>query len=46
MAYPAIKNITIPEKLPVAQPLKNFPTFYAIQRFITVFTRALHWSLS
>jgi hypothetical protein len=34
------------EKLPVAQPLKNFPTFYGTRRFITVFTRALHWSLS
>jgi hypothetical protein len=31
---------------PVAQLLKNFPTFYGTQRFITVFTRALHWSLS
>jgi hypothetical protein len=28
------------------QPLKNFPPFYGIQRFITVFTRALCWSLS
>jgi hypothetical protein len=26
--------------------LKNFPTFYGIRRFITIFTRALHWSLS
>jgi hypothetical protein len=25
---------------------KNFPAFYGTQRFITVFTRALHWSLS
>jgi hypothetical protein len=27
-------------------PLKNFPAFYGTRRFITVFTRALHWSLS
>jgi hypothetical protein len=27
-------------------PLKNFPTFYGIRGFITVFTRALYWSLS
>jgi hypothetical protein len=33
-------------KLPLAQLLKNFPTFYGTWRFITVFTRALHWSLS
>jgi hypothetical protein len=33
-------------KLPVAQLLKNFPTFYRTRRFVTVFTRALHWSLS
>jgi hypothetical protein len=31
---------------PIVQPLKNFPTFYGTRRFITVFTRALHWSLS
>jgi hypothetical protein len=34
------------ENPPVMQLLKNFPAFYGIQRFITVFTRALHWSLS
>jgi hypothetical protein len=28
------------------QLLKNFPAFYGTQRFVTVFTRALHWSLS
>jgi hypothetical protein len=33
------------EKPPVAQLLKNFPTFYGTPRFIIVFTRALHWSL-
>jgi hypothetical protein len=34
------------EKPPVAQILKNFPTFYGTRSFITVFTRALYWSLS
>jgi hypothetical protein len=33
------------EKLSIMQLLKNFPAFYATWRFITVFTRALHWSL-
>jgi hypothetical protein len=34
------------EKPPVVQLFKNFPAFYRTRRFITVFTRALHWSLS
>jgi hypothetical protein len=34
------------EKPPIVQPLMNFPAFYGTRRFITVFTRALHWSLS
>jgi hypothetical protein len=34
------------EKPPVTQLFKNFWTFYGTQRFITVFTRAHHWSLS
>jgi hypothetical protein len=34
------------EKPLIGQPLKNFPAFYGTQRFNTVFTRALHWSLS
>jgi hypothetical protein len=34
------------EKLPIVQLLKNFPAFYGTRRFITVFTRALHRSLS
>jgi hypothetical protein len=33
-------------KLPVTQLPKNFPVFYGTQRFITMFTRDLHWSLS
>jgi hypothetical protein len=37
---------TLLEKPPIAQLLKNFPTFYGTRRFITVFTRALHRSLS
>jgi hypothetical protein len=31
---------------PIVQLLKNFPAFYGTRRFITVFIRALHWSLS
>jgi hypothetical protein len=34
------------EEPPIVQPLKNFPEFYGTRRFITVFTRTLHWSLS
>jgi hypothetical protein len=33
-------------ELPIVQPLKNFPAFYGTRRFITVFKRALHLSLS
>jgi hypothetical protein len=31
---------------PLVQLLNNFPTLYGPWRFITVFTRAIHWSLS
>jgi hypothetical protein len=34
------------EKPPVTQLLKKFPTFYGTRKFITLFTRALYWSLS
>jgi hypothetical protein len=34
------------EKLPIVQLLKNSPTFCRTRRFITVFTRSLHLSLS
>jgi hypothetical protein len=34
------------EKPPVMQLLKKFATFYGAERFITVFTRALNWSMS
>jgi hypothetical protein len=39
-------SLALLEKQPTAQLLKNFPTFYGTQRFITVFARALHCSLS
>jgi hypothetical protein len=28
------------------QPIKNFLTFYGTRRFISMFTRTFHWSLS
>jgi hypothetical protein len=34
------------EKPPVVQLLKSFPAFYGTRKFITVFKKALHWSLS
>jgi hypothetical protein len=34
------------EMVPIVQLLNKFPAFYGTRRFITVFTRALHWSLS
>jgi hypothetical protein len=35
------------EKPPIVQLLKNFPALYGTRRrFTTVFTTALHWSLS
>jgi hypothetical protein len=39
-------ELSLLEKPPILQPLQNFPAFYGTRRFITVFTRALHWSLS
>jgi hypothetical protein len=33
-------------EVPIAQLLKNFPAFYGTWKFITMFTRALHGSLS
>jgi hypothetical protein len=39
-------ELALLEKLPVVQLLKNFLAFYGTRKFITVFTRALHWSLS
>jgi hypothetical protein len=37
---------TILEMSPIVQLLKNFPALYGTRKFITVFTRALYWSLS
>jgi hypothetical protein len=37
---------TISSQPPIVQPLKDFPEFHGTRRFDTVFTRALHWSLS
>jgi len=34
------------QKLTVAQLVNKFPASYETRRFITVFTRARHWSLS
>jgi hypothetical protein len=34
------------EKLLVTLLVKRFPTFYGTWRFITIFTRAHHWSIS
>jgi hypothetical protein len=34
------------EKPPIVQVLNNFPAFFGTRRFIAVFTRALHLSLS
>jgi hypothetical protein len=34
------------EKPPVTQLLGNFPKFYGTWKFITVFTRTRHWSIS
>jgi hypothetical protein len=36
-------ELSLLEKLPVAQLLNNFSTFYGTRRFITVFARTLHW---
>jgi hypothetical protein len=44
LAY--LRSCVLLEKLQIVQPLKNFSAFYVTRRFITVFTRALHWSLS
>jgi hypothetical protein len=34
------------EEPPIVQLLKNFPAVYGTKMFNTMFTRALHWSLS
>jgi hypothetical protein len=44
--WPSSRSEALLQKPPVAQLLKNFPAFYGNQMFISVFTRALRWSLS
>jgi len=39
-------NRVIPEKLTVAQLVKKLLGIYGICRFIAVFTRNRHWSIS
>jgi hypothetical protein len=39
-------SIALLDKPPVVQLLKNFSMVYGTHKFITVFTRALHWSVS
>jgi hypothetical protein len=39
-------ELSLLEEPPIVQTLKKFPAFYGTRRFITVFTRALHCSLS
>jgi hypothetical protein len=40
-----LRSWALLEQPPTVQPLKNFPAFYGTRKFITVFTRALHWSI-
>jgi hypothetical protein len=42
----SLMELSLLEKLPIVQALKKFPAFYGTKRFITVFTRVIHWSLS
>jgi hypothetical protein len=44
--YHSLMELSPPWEAANVQPLKKFPAFYGTRRFITVFTRALHWSLS
>jgi hypothetical protein len=44
-SYHSLVELSPLEKPPVVQLLKKFSAFYGTQRFITVFTEALHWSL-
>jgi uncharacterized membrane protein len=46
VAYPTSLSRVLLEKLAVAELVKKFPDLYGTQGFITVFTRAYHWSLS
>jgi hypothetical protein len=42
----APRNRALLEKLTVAHLVKKFAAFYEIPSFITVYTRACHWTLS
>jgi hypothetical protein len=44
--FPNFLSYTISDSYFISQLLKNFQTFYDTRRFMTVFTRARHWSLS
>jgi hypothetical protein len=44
--YYYLRSWALLEKPAIVQLLKNFPAFYGTPRFITVFTKAHHWSLS
>jgi hypothetical protein len=46
LQFTYLRSWALLQKLPIVQPLKNFPTFYGTRRFITVSTRAFHWWLS
>jgi hypothetical protein len=46
LSQPSLWSLVHPERPPVAQLIKNFPAFYGTRRFITVFIRAIHQSLS
>jgi hypothetical protein len=46
IATHSLMELILFEKLPIVPLLQNFPAFYGTIRLITVFTRALHWSLS
>jgi hypothetical protein len=39
---PTPQSSVVLEKLTIPHPVKKFPALYAIQRFITMFTRACH----
>jgi hypothetical protein len=41
-----LRSWALLEEPPIVQALNNCPAFYGTRKFNTVFTRALHWSLS
>jgi hypothetical protein len=43
--YFTLRSWALLERPPVVQPLEQNSAFYGSRRFITAFTRALHWSL-